>query len=330
MLIAKTPLRVSFIGGGSDYPRHFGRYGGAVIGTTIDQFVFTNLLQLNEQSVEKFRFTYRITESVSKVEDIKHPVVRTVLKELPSSERLNIGTMSTIPGGTGLGSSSAFTVGLIQLISARQGLIHSEEELAKQAVYIERNLLAEPGGYQDQYFAAYGGFNLICFSDTETSVQHLIEDSQILQAVSSHIALIPVNKPRNSSEFAKKTIKHNELPENISRLQAEVEFTLAIAEQLKDCKDVSRVVELVGILVQRSWESKKEIYSPEERQSFVETENMLKKCGALSYKICGAGSSGFFLAVFPDPVSLVEHSRTKGGHWLLPQMHRYGSQILKV
>ena len=330
MLVSKTPLRVSFIGGGSDYPNYFRSYGGAVIGTAINQFIYTNLLTLNEHSPENIRFTYRITESVSEAAEIEHPVVRTVLTELPAMGKLNIGTMADVPGGTGLGSSSAFTVGLIQLISVSQGLSFSPAELAEQAIHVERNLLEEPGGYQDQYFAAFGGFNLINFTDSEIRIQKLIDNSSILQEISSHMALIPISKPRNSSIFAKKTIKHNESIENIRKLQAEVEFTLGIAEQLKGCNDVSRIVDLIGIMTQKSWESKKLLYSPDELESFVETEKMLKGFGVLGYKLCGAGSSGFFLAVFPDPISLIEYSLSEGRSWILPQIHNLGGQIIKI
>jgi D-glycero-alpha-D-manno-heptose-7-phosphate kinase len=330
LFIAKTPLRVSFIGGGSDYPEYFKNHGGAVIGASINQFVYTNLLPLNDYSSENIRFTYRITESVESASELKHPVVKAVLQTMKPNGKLNIGTMSDLPGGTGLGSSSAFTVGLIQLMAENLGLRYSPEELAVSAIKIEREILSEPGGHQDQYFSAYGGLNLISFSKSETQVKRLISNPEVLRAISSHIALVPIEKDRSSSEFARQTVAYVTKKDNLKSLESDLNFTLDLAEKISSASEILEIVKFLSMAVNRSWESKKKIYSANKQKAFERTERLLIENGATGFKLCGAGASGFFLAIFEDPDRLLNTYLANKDNWILPKIQMSGSELIQL
>ena len=157
MLISKTPLRISLFGGGTDYVDHFKNNSAGVLGGTVNKYIYTSAIYLSSISEQKFKISYREVENVAVVEHISHKVIREALKSFPKLTHLNICTNSDLPGSTGLGSSSSFTVGLIDLLHRIQGLDISREDLFESAVHLERNVLKETGGIQDQLFATYGG-----------------------------------------------------------------------------------------------------------------------------------------------------------------------------
>ena len=168
VLIARAPLRLGLVGGGSDLPAFFASNprGGAVLGMALANFVYVTLLPLAKIARERFRFTYRDTESVQSVSQIQHPVLRAVLMEMPEADLLNVGTMADLPGETGLGSSSAFTVALLHSLLAANGRGVTPSHLAREAIRIERDVLGEAGGWQDQLQAAFGGLRLYEFDSS--------------------------------------------------------------------------------------------------------------------------------------------------------------------
>ena len=168
--ISKSPLRVSFFGGGTDYPLYFHEYPGAVLGTSIDKFIYTIALPMAEFAENRFRITYRIVEAVDRIEDIKHNVIRTTLLHLGYDQPLNIAIISDLPGNSGLGSSSSFTVGFVRLMEHLRGRSITKFDLFRRAVHVERDLLKENVGIQDQIHAAFGGLNLYKFHKSDFTI----------------------------------------------------------------------------------------------------------------------------------------------------------------
>lgn len=161
MIITKTPYRVSFFGGGTDYPEWYQQYGGEVLSTSIDSYSYVTCRYLPGFYEDKYRIAYRQVESVSSVAEIEHPVVKAALSDLSIAEGLSIHHDGDLPACSGMGSSSTFTVGLLAALNAYKGVYCSPRQLAEKAIYLEQTLLGECVGVQDQIAAGYGGFNHI-------------------------------------------------------------------------------------------------------------------------------------------------------------------------
>jgi len=307
MITVKTPLRVNFLGGGSDFPEVFRAHGGSVFGASIDLSVYLAASLIPPFANERFRFTYRKTESVQNATDFQHPVVRQILIENPWLPPLNLATMSDVPGNSGLGSSSSFTVGLIKLISTLNGENLSPTSIARDAIRIERVELNEAGGWQDQLHASNGGLSLYSFlQNDDIEVQTVPQDKPIVSLLNQSMMLIPFGGARDSSDFSQKyksglTDKtflqligeNSELARGISRLFH--------SSQLPP----SEVIESLGEAMRRAWEIKL-LTNP--GASLFKADGIISKAignGALAGKLCGAGQSGF-LFFLCDPLRKLE------------------------
>ena len=164
MIITKTPYRISFFGGGTDHPEWYREHGGRVLSTTFDKYCYISLRQLTSFFDHKYRIVYSQIESINDIKEIRHPAVREVLKYYNSTKGLEIHHDGDLPARSGLGSSSSFTVGMINVFNALKGNMTSNEELAKTAIYLEQDVMKEAVGSQDQILAAYGGPNKILFN----------------------------------------------------------------------------------------------------------------------------------------------------------------------
>jgi D-glycero-alpha-D-manno-heptose-7-phosphate kinase len=300
MIVSKTPLRVSFIGGGSDFENFFNKSVGCVLGTTINQYVYVSLMPLPVFAEEKFRFTYRVTESVDSVEEFKHPVVKTILSESKNLVPLNISTMANLPGRSGLGSSSSFTVGFLNALSTLENKVVKPEKLAEMAVQIERFKLKEDGGFQDQYHAAFGGLRSYKFEKSGlVDPTRIVKDNEFIRLLSSCLILVPASGPRDSSTFAKKTEKSILEPINFSALERMANLALDTSDYLLNSKispedKLGRLTETVN----EGWKLKNELSGNHTNK--VEIERMIEefiKLGARSARLCGAGGSGFILLI---------------------------------
>jgi len=163
MIISRTPFRISFFGGGTDYPDWYREHGGAVLSTTIDKYCYISVRELPPFFEHRFRLVYSFVENVKEISELAHPAARGVLQHLGISKGLEIHHDGDLPARSGVGSSSAFTVGLISAIRAYEGRHISKDELAQEAIYVEHSVICEPVGAQDQISAAFGGFNHITF-----------------------------------------------------------------------------------------------------------------------------------------------------------------------
>ncbi len=206
MVITQTPFRMSFLGGGTDYQPFFSEYGGSVISTTFDKYCYVIVRHLPRFFEYKNQVVYRIIEKTSTVEEIQHPAVRNAMKMLDMHE-LHITYDSDLPARSGLGSSSSFAVGMLNGFYALKGKYAGKEKLAKDSIYLERELCSESGGWQDQIAAAYGGLNRIDFHGTEFTVNPIVISKERKCSLNRHLMLFFTGFTRFSSDIAAEQIK---------------------------------------------------------------------------------------------------------------------------
>ena len=203
MVITRTPFRISFFGGGTDYPEWYLKNGGKVLATTIDKYCYISVRELPPFFDHKFRIVYSSIESVKKIDDIAHPSVKAVLNYHGCSQGLEIHHDGDLPARSGLGSSSSFTVGLVHALRAMEGKVSSKDQLAKDAIHIEQNLIGETVGSQDQISVSYGGLNKIDFHQNGTfDVEPVILPLNRRKVLSNHLMLFFTGFTRFASEIA--------------------------------------------------------------------------------------------------------------------------------
>lgn len=295
MIIAKSPLRVSFLGGGTDYPQYFKTPGkvGNVVGTTINQFVYVAILNQPKFEEFKFRFNWRISEGTNEIHEISHPVVKAVLKYLKNTSPLNISTMADLPGRSGLGSSSAFTNALLaSLLTKMEKKTPSALRLAEMAIEVERNILKEAGGYQDQYHSAIGGLKHYTFSSAGTDSIDLSRKNRFVSDfLSNSMVLIATGDSRFSAKHALKTI------ENIKFMEKKLDEMSQIARDVSSAFEDSEISNIYSNLcegINASWRLKMDV-SKHNSQTVDELIEFGLSKGADAAKLCGAGGSGFAL-----------------------------------
>ena len=291
MIISRTPFRVSFFGGGTDYPQWYREHGGAVLATTIDKYCYISVRELPPFFEHRFRVVYSIVENVQQTADIKHPAVRAVLEWMQVEAGLEIHHDGDLPARAGLGSSSAFTTGLINAIHALEGRRVSQEELANEALHVEQDVINEPVGSQDQLSAAFGGFNHITFrQDGSYQVNPLIVPRTRLELLQDHLMLLFTGISRLSTEVAAVTIAN--LPQRetaLQQMQQMVDQGIAIL--------ASPAVEITdfGRLLHESWLLKRSLADRVSSASIDDMYSAARAEGAIGGKILGAGGGGFLL-----------------------------------
>ena len=295
MLTIKSPWRVNFLGGGSDFPEVFRAQGGSVFGASINLSVYLAASLIPPFANERFRFTYRRTESVQSAEEFQHPVVRKIFMENKSLPPLNLATMSDVPGNSGLGSSSSFTVGLIKLISTLNGREMSPMSMAKDAIRIERVELGEAGGWQDQFHAAHGGLSLYNFlRNDDVKTQIVPEENAVVELMNKSMLLIPFGKGRESSDLSHKFKDGLINQSNLKLIKENCELAQSIAKLfISSPLAPYKKLEILGDAMRRAWEIKL-LTSPEAKlyEADLIISHALRN-GALAGKLCGAGQSGF-------------------------------------
>lgn len=311
MIISKTPLRISFAGGGTDL-RSFYKYNkyGAVLSTSIDSYIYVSVKKQPSLFLEKYRLNYSETELVNDVDDIKNPIIRECIKFLEIDDQLYISTIADAPASTGLGSSSTFCVGLLNALYKFKKEEVNVGRLAEEAVYIECDVLKRPMGKQDHYAAAYGGFNYIRFYDDETvTVRPLNINSINMKKLSNSIAMFWTGLTRPSEFVLKEQDRKNKINENALR-------------KLKDqAKELSRIltqselkIENIADLLNQGWEYKKTLASKISNKTIDDWYAKALEHGALGGKISGAGGGGF-LTLIADPSKhdhLISEMRNQG------------------
>lgn len=294
MIISRTPLRVSFAGGGSDMPVYYRRFGGAVVSTAINQFVYVTV---NKKFDHKIRVSYSRTEEARSVERIKHPLVREAMKLLNIHGGIEITSIADIPAkGTGLGSSSSFTVGLLHVLHAYAERYASAEQLARESCIIELERCGEPIGKQDQYAAAFGGLNFIQFnSDDSVSVEPIICNRKILEQLQQYMLVFYTGVTRSASNI----LKHQQTALVSEKgKQSTMQQMVGLAHQLRRDLQENRL-DSFGEIIHEGWRLKKSLAGGISSGLIDECYSKARKAGAIGGKLLGAGAGGFLLFYAP-------------------------------
>ena len=295
MIISKTPYRISFFGGGTDYPAWFEKFGGAVLSTTIDKYCYITIRYLPPFFEHKHRIVYSIVENVKSADEIKHPVVRALLEYFKIDKGVEIHYDGDLPSRAGLGSSSSFTVGMLKSFYALKGKMISKSQLAKEAIHIERDVLSESVGSQDQVAVAHGGFNKIVFhNDHDFRVEAVTLQKQKIEQLQSHLMLVFTGLSRFASEIAAEQIR------NILNKEKELKAMRYMVDQAIEILNSDTDIVEFGRLLHQSWEIKKQLCAKvSNREVDCLYEEALKN-GAIGGKLLGAGGGGFML-LFVEP-----------------------------
>jgi len=298
MIISRTPFRVSLFGGGTDYPKWYLEQGGAVIGTAINKYCYITVRNLPPFFEHKHRIVYSQVELPNSIEEIEHPSVKAVLSQMSVNQGVEIQHQADLPARSGLGSSSAFTVGLINAMRAKEGKISSPDFLGQEAIRIEQNVIKEDVGSQDQLWAAFGGTNFIEFKPNgEMSVTPLIMQKKTIVDLDSHMMLFFTGLQRFSTDIAVEKIN------NISERQQQLLLLKEMAIQARKVLEGYHCdVKDLGGMLDESWRLKKELADGVSNQLINDIYSAAKSCGAYGGKLLGAGGGGFmmFLAAPED------------------------------
>ncbi|MDP3791562.1 MAG: kinase [Candidatus Omnitrophota bacterium] len=290
MIISKTPFRISFFGGGTDYPAWFEKCGGAVLSTTIDKYCYINIRYLPPFFEHKHRIVYSIVENIKSSADIKHPVVRALLEYFKIDKGVEVHHDGDLPARSGLGSSSSFTVGMLNSLYALKGKIVSKEQLAKEAIHIERVVLKENVGSQDQIAVAHGGFNKIIFhNDHNFRVEAMTLPKEKIGHLQDHLMLIFTGFSRFASEIAAEQIRNT--PEKEKELNKMRQMVDRAVDVLNSNQDISEF----GKLLHESWQIKKQFSKRISNPQIDSLYEKAQKSGAVGGKLLGAGGGGFML-----------------------------------
>jgi D-glycero-alpha-D-manno-heptose-7-phosphate kinase len=296
MIITKTPFRISFFGGGTDYPGWYREHGGSVLSTSIDKYCYITCRRLPPFFEHKHRIVYSKIENVKSVDEIVHPAVRNILQWMDVTEGLEIHHDGDLPARSGLGSSSSFTVGLIHAIKALRGQYTSKKDLARDAIYLEQEVIKENVGSQDQASAAYGGFNRIDFlTSGDLAYSPVIVKKERQNALESHMMLFFTGMTRIASEVAKAQI------DNISNKYAQLKHMHAMVDEgLSILGNENTSLDEFGKLLDQAWHYKRSLSERVSNSAIDDIYTAAIKAGALGGKILGAGGGGFLL-IFARP-----------------------------
>ena len=292
MIITMTPVRVSFLGGGTDYPEYFEKNGGATLGTSIDKYTYVTVSPLTEFFNHSIRVSYSKTELCSHVDDIKHPAVRECLRFMGIEKGVEINIVSDLPARTGLGSSSSFTVGLLHALHVFKGQMASQEQIAEEAVHVEREMIKERVGLQDQYTCSRGGLLNLNFNGSKRVViRPVVLDKARLTALKDRLMLFYTGLQRYAHDVLKEQLERTVeggLDKHLKNLSALVDQGIGI---LTNGRDLSAF----GALLHQAWESKKQLSSTITNPIVDEGYKKARQAGAIGGKLLGAGSGGFLL-----------------------------------
>jgi D-glycero-alpha-D-manno-heptose-7-phosphate kinase len=323
MIISRTPFRISFFGGGTDYPEWYCKHGGAVLAATIDKYCYINCRYLPPFFEHRYCIVYSKVEHCQTVDEIAHPAVREALRYLGIERGVEIHHDADIPARSGIGSSSAFTVGLLNALYALKGQMVSKHRLATDSVHLEQEVLKETVGSQDQVLAAYGGLNHIRFHQNgEISVTPITVDADRIKDLTSHLMLFYTGIKRNASNIAESFVPGID----DRRLQLRVMKDL-VDESVSILSSERDILEF-GRLLNEAWVAKRSL-SPTISNSDVDAlYDAARAAGAIGGKLVGAGGGGFFLLFVPPPKQRKVREKLDGLIQVPFKFDYSGSQII--
>lgn len=321
MIITQTPFRMSFFGGGTDYPGFFTKYGGSVISTTFDKYCYVTVRHLPRFFDYSNQITYAKIERTNSVDEIEHPAVREAMKYLDMHE-LRIIYEADLPARSGIGSSSSFAVGMLSAFHALKGQYVDKMTLAKEAIYLERTLCNESGGVQDQIAASFGGFNRINFNNDSFIVKPVIMSQNRKTQLNENLMLFFTGFSRISSEIAKKQEEatHNKINE--------------LKEMLRLVDDAEKVltskcdINEFGRLLDYTWRIKRVITKNISNDSIDVLYERARAAGAMGGKLLGAGGGGFILLYVEKDRQEYVRSKISDLLYVPFEFENYGSRVL--
>jgi D-glycero-alpha-D-manno-heptose-7-phosphate kinase len=323
MIISRTPFRISFFGGGTDFPTWVSQNGGAVLSTSFDKYSYITCRKLPPFFDHKYRITYSKVENQRSIQDIEHPAIRAVLNESRIDNGLEIHCDADLPARSGLGSSSSFVVGLLHSLTALKGERVSKEWLANEAIRIEQKVLLENVGFQDQVAAAFGGFNVIHFKrDGGIEVEPLVITSERKRELNSHLMLFFTGFSRFSSEISKAHVENIEKKhQELHRMRSMVDESVEILTEAGD-------IRAFGELLHDGWVSKRSLSDKVSNDSIDQLYTLAREAGAIGGKVLGAGGGGFML-LFVEPSKQLAVKQALNHLIHVPfEFESFGSQII--
>ena len=324
MIISRTPFRISFFGGGTDYPAWYKKNGGTVLSTTINKYCYLSCRNLPPFFKHTYRVVYSQQELVNKIGDIDHPSVRNTLNFLNIDSGVEIHHQADLPARSGLGSSSSFTVGLVNALSGLRGEVKNKRQLALDAINIEQNLIKENVGSQDQTAAAFGGLNKINFGGVqEISIQPITINPNRLESFQNHLMLFFTGLSRDASKIAREQIKNIENKNKELRIMHEMvdEATTILTNNRTNLAEF-------GKLMDQGWKIKKSLSSKITTPHLDNIYDAGIRAGALGGKLLGAGGGGFILFfVTPETQDKIK-KRLKNLLYVPFRFDHLGSQII--
>jgi D-glycero-alpha-D-manno-heptose-7-phosphate kinase len=323
MIICRTPFRISFFGGGTDYPGWYRQHGGAVLAATIDKFCYLTCRYLPPFFEHRIRVVYRQIETCTTVDEIGHPAVREALRFLGIDRGVELHHDGDLPARSGMGSSSAFTVGLLHALHALRGEMPTKSQLAKESIYVEQEVLQETVGSQDQVLAAYGGLRHVRFhTDGEIASNPLILPAGRVAELKSHLLLFYTGIARTAADVARSYVIGIESRRRQLRLMKEfVDESIDILASGTD-------IQSFGDLLHETWQAKRSLSTAVSNREVDELYERARAAGALGGKLTGAGGGGFLL-LFVPPERHAAVTEALSGRLHVPfEFESAGSQII--
>jgi D-glycero-alpha-D-manno-heptose-7-phosphate kinase len=318
-----TPYRISLFGGGTDYPAWYRQNGGAVLSTSINKYCYITCRYLPPFFDHKHRLVYSHIENVANTSEIKHPAIKGVLEAMNWEKGLEIHHDGDLPARSGLGSSSSFTVGLLNALTALRGGQLSNKDLAKKAIHIEQNIIKEAVGSQDQIASAYGGFNKIKFeTDNSFDVQPVILTAKKKKYLESHLMLFFTGISRYASDVAKSKI------ENIgNRKQELTRIGQTVEEALNLVYNSDNFADELGQLMHEAWMFKRSLAHKVSNKTIDEIYEAAIEAGAYGGKLMGAGDGGFMVFLVKPELQNQVRERLKHLTYVPFELENFGSKI---
>lgn len=294
MVISRTPFRISFFGGGTDYPAWYLKHGGAVLSTTIDKYCYLTCRHLPPFFEHRYRVVYSRMENSLTIDEIQHPSVRECLRYLGFERGVEIHHDGDLPARSGMGSSSSFTVGLLHALHALRGQMMSQRQLAKESIHIEQTLLQENVGSQDQVSAAYGGLNHIIFlPNGEFSVRRMTLSPERIQELNDHLMLFYTGIKRTASDVAQSFL------EDLDKRRRQLRIIKDLVEESVSILNGNQDISAFGELMHEAWQTKRTLSSLVSNDEVDTMYQQALDAGAIGGKLAGAGGGGFFMLFVP-------------------------------
>lgn len=290
MIISRTPFRISFFGGGSDYPAWYRVHGGQVLATTINKYCYLTCRHLPPFFEHRIRVVYSKIEDCQTLDEIQHPAAREVLRHVNIDRGIEIHTDGDLPARSGMGTSSSFTVGLLNALYALKGQMPSKQQLAVESIYIEQERLKETVGSQDQVLAAYGGFNHVTFpTEGDISVKPMTLPVERIEELDDHLMLFFTGINRTASSIAESYVP--DIETRVRQLQPMIDMVTEGISILCSEQDIVGF----GELIHEAWQAKREMSSSVSNGRVDEIYDAARSAGVIGGKLLGAGGGGFML-----------------------------------